>query len=159
MILSAFNFGGDISFSKQWPLYESLRTTAGIIFGVMGVWIALIYPDTLAKVLDKDQQNKEDEINKLRKVLEPLIMATIILLLVLLIGVFVPILKQFDILIEYVVFLRMASFFILLSSTFLMGWLLVKAIIPGVEIKQGLENHRRKQDVLERVKRKIRTQK
>jgi len=35
---------------EQWPLYESLRNTSAIIFGVMGAWLAIICPDG---ILDK----------------------------------------------------------------------------------------------------------
>lgn len=49
IILAAGYFGRHITFALQWPLFEALRTTASIIFAVVGAWFAIIYPERLKK--------------------------------------------------------------------------------------------------------------
>lgn len=51
LIFSAY-FGKNVPFSSQWPLYEALRTTASIIFAVVGAWFAIIYPERLKNHLE-----------------------------------------------------------------------------------------------------------
>lgn len=43
-VLAGAWFGRKVPFAEQWPMYEGLRTTAAIIFGVIGAWLAIIYP-------------------------------------------------------------------------------------------------------------------
>lgn len=40
-------WGRDLTLDIQRPIYASLQSTAGIVFGVVGVWLAVIYPDVL----------------------------------------------------------------------------------------------------------------
>lgn len=47
MIGVAWYLGANIRFEEQWVLYEALRTTASIIFAVVGVWLAIVYPERL----------------------------------------------------------------------------------------------------------------
>ncbi|MCI5122880.1 MAG: hypothetical protein D3908_17170 [Candidatus Electrothrix sp. AUS4] len=57
-----YSVGSDIKISEQLPLYESLRNTSAIIFGVMGAWIAILYPNSLLKIYGKlDAKNSEEE--------------------------------------------------------------------------------------------------
>lgn len=44
---TGYYFGKNVPFHEQWPLYEALRTTASIIFAVVGAWLAIIYPERL----------------------------------------------------------------------------------------------------------------
>lgn len=146
-LISAY-FGKNIRFADQWPLYESLRTTAGIIFGVMGVWIALIYPDAMSKILDKKTADKKVEFEKVKKVLQPLVTASFILIIVLIVGLLAPIFKQINFFMDYVECLRVMSFFVLLVCSTIMIWLLIKVLIPGVEIKIEIEAIQKKAHVI-----------
>jgi len=40
-----------VNLADQWPYFEALRTTTSIVFGVMGAFIAIIYPDVLKQGL------------------------------------------------------------------------------------------------------------
>ncbi len=154
-----FFYGRYIPFHEQWPLYEALRTTASIIFGVMGAWIALIYPDTLAKILSKKHTNKTAEIQKVKRVLEPLVFSTFCVILVLTIGVFVPVLKQFSWIMEYVQIFRGISFGLLGMLTLAMGIELLKMLIPGLEIKQEFTAIKNKQEQLSKIQSRVQKQK
>lgn len=89
----SYVLGGGISYSEQWPLYESLRTTAAIVFGVMGAWIAIIYPQTLIKVTtSRDVDVNSVEYQRVRKLMMPMVCSTAILCAVLIVGIFAPLL-------------------------------------------------------------------
>lgn len=46
-----FHFGAPIPVHDQWPLFEALRTTTSIVFGVIAALLALVYPDTVKNAL------------------------------------------------------------------------------------------------------------
>ncbi|WP_408913341.1 hypothetical protein ACJUA3_03255 [Citrobacter freundii] len=49
VVVLAGILGRNVAFALQWPLFEALRTTASIIFAVVGAWFAIIYPERLKK--------------------------------------------------------------------------------------------------------------
>jgi hypothetical protein len=46
-----YHFGTPIALKDQWPLYDTLRNTTSIVFGIMGALIALVYPDAVKNAL------------------------------------------------------------------------------------------------------------
>lgn len=46
-----YRFGTPIALNDQWPLYDTLRNTTSIVFGIMGALIALVYPDAVKNAL------------------------------------------------------------------------------------------------------------
>ena len=138
-------YGSNVSFSQQWPLYEALRTTSAIVFGVMGAWLAIIYPGILSHVFDKKTLPDTDQQN-VNKLLSPMYYATMILIVVLFVGVFAPILKQFSSLMKYAIFLRGLSYSILAFFTVLQLWALLLIFIPqdivGKKIGEFQSKHR-----------------
>lgn len=46
-----YYFGAPIALKDQWPLYDALRNTTSIVFGIMGALIALVYPDAVKNAL------------------------------------------------------------------------------------------------------------
>lgn len=89
-------FGRNIPFSDQWPLFEALRTTAAIIFAVVGAWLAIIYPERLRSTFRPTENTSHSTKVDMGHFLSPAINSTVILAVVLLVGVVAPILKQID---------------------------------------------------------------
>ncbi|MCU7839183.1 MAG: hypothetical protein KZQ94_07370 [Candidatus Thiodiazotropha sp. (ex Troendleina suluensis)] len=152
-------FGRSVTYETQWPLYEALRTTASIVFGVMGAWIALIYPDALSKILDKNYENKKQEIHKIKRVLRPLIFSSFCVIIVLLIGILAPVLKQIPHLMQNVELVRGISYALLGCLTLYMGWVLLMVLVPGQEVKQELEQLQKKQDLIKTMQSRVRKSK
>jgi uncharacterized membrane protein len=154
-VLIFFYFGKNVSFEKQWPLYDALRNTASIVFGVMGAWIALIYPDALSEILEKshDSNDTEDEseIKEVKKLLLPLIYSTFILMFVLLIGVFVPVLKQIPLLMNNRELMRGISYVLLGILTLCQLWAVFLTLIPADFVKQNLDYLHERQKVRRRL--------
>ena len=53
-VTAAYFVGDKITFSEQWGLYETLRTTASIIFAVVGAWFAMSTQRNLEPHLEKE---------------------------------------------------------------------------------------------------------
>jgi Na+/H+-dicarboxylate symporter len=152
LALVLFYFGQNIPFEKQWPLYDALRNTASIVFGVMGAWIALIYPEALSELLGRtlksETTNKAKEIHKL---LLPLIYSTLILIAVLLIGILAPIVQQVSLFIVYSRMIRGISYAFLGMLTVLQLWAVLLTLLPAHVVKQNIDSLQRKQETRQRL--------
>ena len=125
IILFSAYFGRNVPFVNQWPLYEALRTTAAIIFAVVGAWFAIIYPERLKKSFRGGRTASDASGNGITRLFTPIVHSTVILASILVIGVAAPIVKQFGFVIENKVFFRGFSYLILV---FLTLWQLVTVL-------------------------------
>lgn len=120
IIAASAYFGRVVPFAEQWPLFEAIRTTAAIIFAVVGAWFAIIYPERLKlsfkgpNGIKKSLLESDSGINRL---FTPIVHSTCILSLILLIGLAAPILKRMDIAEEYRAHCRGISFSLLTTLT------------------------------------------
>ncbi|MDQ1830182.1 hypothetical protein [Massilia scottii] len=46
-----YYFGTPVGLDIQWPLFEALRTTSAIVFGIVAALLALVYPDAVKNAL------------------------------------------------------------------------------------------------------------
>ncbi|MGU7854954.1 hypothetical protein ACV22X_19675 [Burkholderia orbicola] len=110
--VAGYYYGRHIPFEKQWPLYEALRTTASIIFAVIGAWLAIIYPERL-KVSFRGNDKNGGGNGNLGVLLTPAVHSTIILALLLLLGICAPLVKEIPAVRPHVEVARGISFVIL----------------------------------------------
>ena len=117
-LLSVASFwpGMDVSVASQRPLFDSLLIAAGIIFGVMGVWVALLYPQARDAVLKLGTAQTEEE-KRVQRLIRPMLIATVVLSVVLAFGPAVEILGALSISRKYARELRGWSFSMLSSLT------------------------------------------
>lgn len=139
-----WKFGGEVSFSEQWPLFESLRNTAAIIFAVVGAWFAIIYPERMKGILSRSPLaiSAGEGIGKL---FSPIVHSTIILCLILLIGVMAPLAKQIDFLVEHVEYVRKLSYGVLFVLTFWQVWTVLVTLVPALLLKES-DDHQKKDE-------------
>jgi hypothetical protein len=150
--------GQNISFDAQWPLYESLRTTASIILAIVGAWMGLIYPKALEKLLDKSVPSTDSAPIEHRRLLEPLLYSTGILIAVLLIGVSKPILSQWNIVLAHQEIARGVSFSVLIYLTLLQILTLLLTLAPASMTKDQftlLQKRKERIDGLQSLKRRV----
>lgn len=150
-----FIFGARVPFKEQWALYESLRTTASIIFGVMGAWIAIIYPTVLTKIFDKKYAHKKEELKKISRLLSPLLISTLIVVTILIIGIVTPIFKQIMFFQQHVEISRGLSFCMLGILTMTQIWTLLASLAPGENLLFELTKEEDKSQVVKRLKSNI----
>lgn len=148
-------FGGNIPFSEQWSLFEALRTTSAIIFGVMGAWIAIVFPTALTNIFDKEFENKKEEVRKISRLLLPLSVSTAILAFVLLLGVVAPIVKQLPLIQGYIGVARGLSFSVLGVLTVVQLWTLLASLAPGESLLFEISKEEDKAKVLKRLQSSI----
>lgn len=137
VVVSAGYLGRHIPFIQQWPLYEALRTTASIIFAVVGAWFAIIYPERLKKSFRGGRGDANG--SGIHRLFTPIVHSTVILATVLIIGVFAPLLKQFDFIILHKTIFRGISYGILVFLTLWQLLTVVYSLIGPDMVKRYTE--------------------
>lgn len=138
-IMAAYFVGDKITFSEQWELYETLRTTASIIFAVVGAWFAIVYPEKLRAPFRERTTTQKNADTRFGSLFSPIVNSTVILCLILFIGILAPILKQVPSLLEYKGCLRAVSFGLLCCLTFWQIWTVFITLIPADMLKHQSE--------------------
>lgn len=117
LIVGAYFPGRNVPFSVQWPLFEALRTTAAIIFAVVGAWLAIVYPERLRWAFRGDHAEAPKGNNTIRNILSPAINSTFILCIILVLGVLAPLIIQIETLYQWKKILRGISYSLLIGLT------------------------------------------
>lgn len=152
LALIAFLHGQSIDISKQLPLFEGLRNTSAIIFGVMGAWLAILHPDSLKKIFGGHSKNlPEQEKNTIMLLLSPVIISTTIIAVVLVLLPMMEFAKTVKFLVSYKEILRGASFSILSVLTILQLWALILTLVPGNLVKKHIDKENTKNAVTKRM--------
>lgn len=147
MCVAGAYYGQNVPFATQWPLFEALRTTASIIFAVVGAWLAIIYPERLKLSFGK-KDGKGKAAGNVGILLYPAIYSTIILVCILFIGIAAPIVKQIQGLAGHTSVLRGVSFAILTLLTLWQIAVVIMTIIPAHLIKSNLDGEAAREEVL-----------
>ncbi|BBO72700.1 hypothetical protein DSCW_01170 [Desulfosarcina widdelii] len=141
-----FYYGKNIPFSEQWILYEALRNTSAIIFGVMGAWLAILYPSGLLNIFGKKENMPDTNTSKnVKKFFPPIVYSTLILSYVLMAGVIAPLLKTIPILMNYKDILRGLSYSIIGMLTLVQLWALILTLVPSYILHRKLDHHESKE--------------
>lgn len=155
MCAAGFYFGQNIPFAQQWPLFEALRTTAAIVFAVVGAWLAIIYPERLKFSFGRNTGRNRGSANA-AVLLYPAVYSTIILICVLFIGILAPILKQIPAVMAHLPLCRGLAF---LALTILTLWQIAVVIItaiPADMVKSSVDREQATEEVLQQRSRLIR---
>lgn len=147
----AFWLGRDVPFEEQWPLFEALRTTASIIFAVVGAWLAIIYPDRLKLSFHQQAQSKPGNGGGMSKLFTPIVHSTAILCVILVIGIVAPLLKRIDVLVAHVEVMRSLSYGTLAILTLWQLWTVVLSLVPADIAKSRATHDERQQQTLQKL--------
>lgn len=145
VVIGAGLLGQRVPFADQWPLYEALRTTASIIFAVVGAWFAIIYPERLKLSFRGGVSSIEvKQDGGIHRLFTPIVHSTCILSIVLLVGIVAPLLKQFDFVASYLQWFRGLSYALLVALTL---WQLITVIfsLTGPDILKTHADHEGRQ--------------
>lgn len=143
--------GDKILFSEQWALYEALRTTASIIFAVVGAWLAIIYPEKLKAPFRERAEQRASSDTRFGSLFSPIVNSTIILCIILFIGILVPVLKQIPFFLEYRDVMRAISFGLLVSLTCWQIWTVFITLIPADILKTQSDNEINRQNNIDHL--------
>lgn len=135
-------YGRNIPFSKQWPLFEALRTTAAIIFAVVGAWLAIIYPERLKLSYRAPPKSSGKDADKSGELFTPVVNSTYILCIVLALGVTAPIIQSVGVYgnVEY---WRATSYGLLIALTLWQLWTVMLTLDPADRIKSFIDKEQR----------------
>lgn len=75
-------------------VYEVLLTASGILFGIFGVWVSVLYPGILEKSLEPHKP--ETTIEQASSILKPLFISLVLFLLMLIVVFLAPFIRSLD---------------------------------------------------------------
>lgn len=143
-------FGREVPFAEQWPMFEALRTTAAIIFAVVGAWLAIIYPERL-KLSFHVPDAKQGQSNGSGELFTPVVNSTFILCIILVIGAVTPVLRHHGVPGNVEVW-RGVSYGLLVGMTLWQLWTVLLTLIPADRIKSYMDKERRTKSNIRAVK-------
>jgi len=148
IIFICYYFGQRVPITAQIPLFEGLRNTSAIIFGVMGAWIAILHQDSLKKLFSRSGGNipKEDR-ETINLLLSPILISTLILAIVLVAPLMISIGKTIPSLAVFKNIFRGISFSVLSALTLLQLWTLVLTLIPSDILKRTVQKQEEKDKI------------
>jgi hypothetical protein len=138
LVPSAAWFGRVVPFAEQWPMFEALRTTASIIFAVIGAWMAIIYPERLKLSMRDPAQADKASATGLGKLFSPVVNSTVILCIILVLGAIVPVLRHHSLPCDITV-LRGGSYALLVTLTLWQLWTVVLSLVPASIVKSYVD--------------------
>lgn len=139
-------WGGDVSFADQNESFRDLRNTAGIVFGVIGVWIALVIPKGLESIFRKDVIVDRGTYRQISHLLIPMRISMAVLVLALLFSWLGPLARaSFE---ASHGWMRHVSFGVLGACTLLEGFAVIYAVAPAEVAGQHARiKHKNQQEV------------
>lgn len=145
-------YGRLVPFAQQWPLYEALRTTAAIIFAVVGAWLAIIYPERLRLSFKTPGSVGKTSADSSTELFTPVVNSTYVLCIILAMGVIVPLLKVQLVGIVNLEFCRGASYGLLVVLTLWQLWTVLLTLDPADRIKTFMDREMQHKKNLDAVK-------
>ena len=132
MCAAGYFYGRSVLFSEQWPLYEALRNTASIIFAVVGAWLAIVYPERFKLSLGRvDGTSPAKSSRSMGMLLLPAVHSTVLLVVLLLVGVLVPLVKQLPFVLAHVENFRGLSYAFVIGLTWWQIVIVVMTLFPA----------------------------
>lgn len=134
--------GRHVPFSEQWPMFEALRTTAAIIFAVVGAWMAIIYPERLRlsfRSESTEQKKSSSNGTGWGQLFYPVVHSTAILAVLLVLGITAPILKYNPVERIPCEVINGVSYGLLVMLTLWQLWTVVLTLFPADRIKSYLD--------------------
>lgn len=143
-------YGSAVEFKYQKAIYEILRNTSAIIFGVVGAWYAVITPLYLG---NKNKNSREEKYARqlLKNLLTPIKYSVYILCITILFQLLYPLSTLITISNDVAIILKAFSFGIVSSLTVLMLFTLLRSLIPNDFVHTDIQIKEEKLDYQERI--------
>ncbi len=146
--ISGYYFGQHVPMKEQLAIYDGLRNTSAIIFGVMGAWLAILHPSSLKKIFSKEGGSiSKDDKATINLLLSPIIISTFILLIVLVVPLLVAASRNIPIFVQYLSIFRGTSFSVLVVLTILQIWTLILTLVPSDTLKRIVQKEEAKENL------------
>lgn len=149
--VAGFLLGKNVTFVQQWPLFEALRNTAAIIFAVVGAWLAIIFPERIKMPFGRAKNEPADSNgSSMGLLLTPAVHSTILLVVLLLIGVTAPLMKQIPQIMIHVEIFRGISFALLIALTLWQSAIVVMTLFPAEMVLSASQREKASEKIQKR---------
>lgn len=99
--------GNKIPLASHINIYNTLLTISGILFGILGIWVSVLYPEILAKTLSSEVQGGNSE--KSNQLLAPMFFSLLVFMLTGALLLSIPFILALKLPLEYCVILKHTS--------------------------------------------------
>ena len=150
-----FGLGKKIPLESQEALLEGLRNTSAIIFGVLGAWLALIYPETMQVLMKKHTAINSAREIRIKRLFAAVAYSAIILCLIMIMATIKPIVLSYGLSPEEKSVYSGISFSITVLLTLLQIWCLLVSVLPIEWAQQETDEIHERKDSDQRRKKLI----
>lgn len=130
LLVIFFQIGSFIPFTDQKDILTALSTSSSIIFAILGIWLAILYPDNFSNIIKKEQNEIETDVI-FQKLNFSLILTTLILISIIFSNILMYVLKNIYFFISYKSTLRSFFFTYLCSISILQAYAILTTLIPS----------------------------
>jgi len=137
-----YSFGDLVSYDDQMKIFEALRNTSAVVFGVMGAWIAILCPGLLTDLFsNKSTLPNGVSAEKFNKLLSPLVYATFILIFATMATVVAPAVKNIPFFSENYTIVRRFCFAFIGVISIALSWSLLLTLLPTDMASRAFTRH------------------
>ncbi|HDR9081409.1 hypothetical protein [Burkholderia vietnamiensis] len=123
--------GGSIPFEQQSHLLEGLRDSSAVVMAVLGIWLAVIFPEVLPKLFSGMAiQFDAGQLSRFRSVIYPLSLAALIVALEVIVPWIALVAKQIPFFLAHKTECRVAAFALLSALCLLQMFAILWMLIP-----------------------------
>ena len=144
-------YGSVVDFKHQKEIYEILRNTSAIIFGVVGAWYAVITPIYLGNE-NKNSKEATYARNLLKNLLVPIKYSVYILCITIIFQLLYPISSLISLGCILRMTLKAISFGIICALSVMMLFTLIRSLVPNDFVQTDIELKDEKAKYEERLK-------
>jgi uncharacterized protein YacL len=153
----SYFLGGKLSFALQRTLAQSLSSISSILFGVLGIWVGIMAPDSLKMIYSsKEHKIKKEKWDELEYLFRPIFLSLGVFSLSTVFVFLGEIFKSIGAFVPYTNYFRIAGAFILLILFYITLYLLFLSLKPGMLMLSKswsfIKTSERKGKVLKNVK-------
>lgn len=146
----SFKWGGSITIESQTSSVEILQNISSVIFGVMGAWIAIVYPEALSGILKWQNTDNDKQVLAVQKILMPIKIATFVLIYTLLFFWLSPIVSRIEFFLNNKEFFRSLNYFCIGSSFILLLISIIYSFFPMEKVQNLIKRKNETRKSLER---------
>ncbi|WP_322009204.1 hypothetical protein [Paraburkholderia sp. J12] len=137
-----WQLGEGIPFEQQSHLLEGLRDSSAVVMAVLGIWLAVIFPEVLPKLFSGSAiQFDAGQLSRFRSVIYPLSLAALIVALEVIVPWAALVAKQIPFFVAHKGICRIAAFSLLsalcLLQMFAILWMLIPVAVVDMFAKSS----------------------
>lgn len=153
VLWGSYYYGRNISMEQQLSLYDSLKNISAIIFGIIGAWIAVVYPEALQNLLDFSSHDRSVS-QTFSKLLIVMSVSSLVLISSLMLEFVIPIARQVAFFVSYQNIFRGISYSFLAISTLVQAWCIGATLLPGINAEKKVKRIEKVREIDDKIMRR-----